>query len=696
MAAHLQQPLALAVAPAPPPATPRPPANQLEADILAQAVAAGYQNQRHLYPHQYEVVARIASQIATLDAEGNPHGLLIASDPGLGKTTSAIVGMALARRQKRRPCVVVAPVAVLSHWRRELEQLCPGWRVFDWSRSPGAKRTSKRVQESDVVLISIEGLTAAFKASHEKPADAKEVGIHQKWMPNGKFNPLYCGRSFSALVFDESHRFRNSATKCFFAGLFLARRARVRLCLTGTPLANSTKDVHNQLLLCNAQEQFRSDSALQGSVVSKTIMDLHATAVVRHTKSILGLPPLRSHTELLQLEGLDRDAACTAIHSCLVALRAHRLREANFSYVLSCLTQVRKVAVSGHMVMTLAQPEEPQANQLLARKQQNIEIAAAAAAAPGRKLRRAAELVEELSEQGRKCVVFCSFVAPLKALQKLLEDRLGVGCAPLLDSDLTGAARSEVVDQPHGRLHTDPTCRCLLSTLKAGGVGLNLAPAATAVIMMDCWWNPSAHRQAEDRVHRIGCVQPCDVYNLVYEESFDSEVRKLYHSFKAHNESALMKNDYEDEDERLDLSEGVTEALIEEVAALLGVTRNGPLPQVSMEYDSGASEDEGQPRLKPPQIKWEAGGGQAEEGPARKKPKLETVKVEPRTPVVETWPKMLTPQDKMASIKARLSAVKTEPPAAGVASSSRAQVPKAKPAPAAAAVWMVCEDDPWA
>ena len=41
-----------------------------------------------------------------------------------------------------------------------------------------------------------------------------------------------------------------------------------------------------------------------------------------------------------------------------------------------------------------------------------------------------------------------------------------------------------------------------LISLKAGGVGLNLAEADT-VIVYDPWWNPAVESQAADRAHRI-------------------------------------------------------------------------------------------------------------------------------------------------------------------------------------------------
>jgi SNF2 family DNA or RNA helicase len=49
-----------------------------------------------------------------------------------------------------------------------------------------------------------------------------------------------------------------------------------------------------------------------------------------------------------------------------------------------------------------------------------------------------------------------------------------------------------------------------LSSIKAGGTGLNLM-AADYVLLMDDWWNPAVEAQAFSRAHRIGQQRNVDV-----------------------------------------------------------------------------------------------------------------------------------------------------------------------------------------
>merc|ERR1711865_342161 len=62
----------------------------------------------------------------------------------------------------------------------------------------------------------------------------------------------------------------------------------------------------------------------------------------------------------------------------------------------------------------------------------------------------------------------------------------------------------------------------LLST-RAGGVGINLASADTAIIF-DSDWNPHMDNQAQDRAHRIGQKNDVFVYRFITEGSVELQI----------------------------------------------------------------------------------------------------------------------------------------------------------------------------
>ena len=65
-----------------------------------------------------------------------------------------------------------------------------------------------------------------------------------------------------------------------------------------------------------------------------------------------------------------------------------------------------------------------------------------------------------------------------------------------------------------------------LLTTKAGGVGINLTAATTAIIH-DIDFNPYNDKQAEDRCHRVGQTSDVTVYKLVTEDSIEEGILKM-------------------------------------------------------------------------------------------------------------------------------------------------------------------------
>lgn len=90
---------------------------------------------------------------------------------------------------------------------------------------------------------------------------------------------------------------------------------------------------------------------------------------------------------------------------------------------------------------------------------------------------------------------------------------------PIINGDTPMEKRQEYVD----RFQTDPNCKMLVMSIKAGGVGLNLT-AASNVAFLELGWTPADHEQAEDRAHRIGQLNPVNVWYLLGANTVDEMV----------------------------------------------------------------------------------------------------------------------------------------------------------------------------
>ncbi|MFS7952971.1 putative DNA helicase [Helianthus anomalus] len=68
-------------------------------------------------------------------------------------------------------------------------------------------------------------------------------------------------------------------------------------------------------------------------------------------------------------------------------------------------------------------------------------------------------------------------------------------------------------------------------SLKAASLGLNMV-AASHVILLDIWWNPTMEDQAIDRAHLIGQTRPVTVLRFTVKDTIEDRILALQVSFK--------------------------------------------------------------------------------------------------------------------------------------------------------------------
>jgi len=126
------------------------------------------------------------------------------------------------------------------------------------------------------------------------------------------------------------------------------------------------------------------------------------------------------------------------------------------------------------------------------------------------------EWVENFLESGEKLVVF----AHHREIQELIADTFPGSAIIHGDDDVE--TRQANVD----RFQTDPDCKLIVCSLKAGGVGITLT-AASNVAFVEQGWNPADMEQAEDRCHRIGQKSSVNIWNFIAPETIDVEIADL-------------------------------------------------------------------------------------------------------------------------------------------------------------------------
>lgn len=151
-------------------------------------------------------------------------------DMGTGKTRVAI-DVAMDRVDVTR-ILVVCPKAVLSVWPRELEKHSTK-RYQIYVRTGGkVADEAKRVKE--------------FLTPRPAPGVKRFVVINYDSVWRKELGDVISKANFDMVILDESHRAKAAGSKVSRFLALIGRRTRYKMCLSGTPMANSPLDIYGQ------------------------------------------------------------------------------------------------------------------------------------------------------------------------------------------------------------------------------------------------------------------------------------------------------------------------------------------------------------------------------------------------------------------------------------------------------------------
>ncbi|PRQ36459.1 putative DNA helicase chromatin remodeling SNF2 family [Rosa chinensis] len=124
------------------------------------------------------------------------------------------------------------------------------------------------------------------------------------------------------------------------------------------------------------------------------------------------------------------------------------------------------------------------------------------------------------SGSGEKSIIFSQWTAFLDLLEIPMKRR-GIEFLRF-DGKLTQPQRERVLNE----FNETRVKRVLLTSLKTGGVGLNLT-AASNVFIMDPWWNPAVEEQAIMRIHRIGQKRTVTVRRFIVKDTVEERLLQV-------------------------------------------------------------------------------------------------------------------------------------------------------------------------
>lgn len=505
--------------------------------LRAQALRESASFDRLLAPHAlYDRVRPHPYQLRVVEQalRDKAPAAILADEVGLGKTIEAgLIYKELAMRGIVRTVLVLAPKALLSQWQDEMrEHFDEDFTLTDEKRFQGFDREPR-------IICSLPQFVRSFDQIGARPWDM--------------------------LIVDEAHLLANPASK---RRICVGRlRARWRLLLTATPVANKLTDLYSLI-----------DLVTPGKL--GTLREFEAEYVADP-----GVARVLRPDRAQQLRGITRDVMCRTRRADTditfvgrtVDTRSVEANDAEDALIADVTDYLRRLyrraptskanrgaVIREIMALQQSLSSSPRAieESLRKRAERRPEERGAllALADRCREITSAKErlLLDTLAEIGDEPALI--FTLRLDTAARLREVIRARGrSAECYVGALSRVEREEMVNRfNNGELQT------LIAT-DAGAEGLNLQQRCHVVFNYDLHWNPMRIEQRIGRVHRLGQPHDVSVYNFVLKDTVDDYVLKLLYqkiNLFTMTIGALETVLAETQDGEIDLEERILEILL--------------------------------------------------------------------------------------------------------------------------------------
>lgn len=392
------------------------------------------------------------------------------SVPGAGKTTTQLVVWKYLRSQNRvGKLLVVCPKSAFEAWTTEPD-LC-----FQSGANLQILDDAPIDPDCDILVLNYEQLER----------DEKRIRV-KRWVQDNR----------ALLVLDEAHRIKGGGASVRWRACRDIASVAIRVdLLTGTPMPQSFEDLRNLLDLSWSRipRSYFSDSRLQSL--------RRGQAFVRTTKSELGLPKPQIFEERISPGSIQEQiySALTRAYFGTFQLPSadERLMGKKGRAVMSLLAAATNPGLllgieHADAYLNLQWPPREVASSV---HLMNVVGAYASLEIPP-KYEWVRRFVEMAANEGRKVLVWSTFVGNLHALERVL--------LPFSPSVVYGATSTSDRRVLLDKFRHDSSCSVLLTNPQTLGEGVSLHKQCHDAIYVDRSYNAGLYLQSLDRIHRLG------------------------------------------------------------------------------------------------------------------------------------------------------------------------------------------------
>ncbi|MEE9512332.1 MAG: DEAD/DEAH box helicase [Nitrosopumilaceae archaeon] len=410
-----------------------------------------------------------------LKSSGNA---LLADEMGLGKTVETLAY--LATEKNAFPVLVIAPLVTLNNWQREivkfLKKKSRNGRLID-NASPTSSiirnGKSKDLGKFDFYIINYELL-------NKRKEDLAKLNL-------------------KTIICDEVQNLRSKTTKKYSAVKQLAAidSIRYRIGLSGTPIYNRGSEIWPivDILRPGMLGSFKEFCEYFCYVNDK------GNAIVLENKR-------KSLREELKKYVMLRRKKSDVLKELKEKVRYKEFIDSDSDYYLNELNKIWQKHEEELKSAETAFAKSSSHQRAIQSERQAAGIA---------KLPHVINFVKNIMEIEESVVVFCHH----RAIHQLLHESLQQFSPSAIIGGQTDNFRQEQID----RFQNGET-KLMIAGLRAGNVGINLTKARY-VIFAELDWSPAIHRQAEDRLHRIGQKNTVFAYYLIGNGTLDDHVADI-------------------------------------------------------------------------------------------------------------------------------------------------------------------------
>jgi len=410
-----------------------------------------------------------------LKSSGNA---LLADEMGLGKTVETL--SYISTEKQTFPVLVVAPLVTLQNWDREISKFVKkksrnGRIVENESPTTTIIRTGKlqELPKTDFYIINYELL-------YKRLPDLSKLNNR-------------------TIVCDEVHNLRSKTTQKYKAIKKLAALPSVsyRIGLSGTPIYNRGSEIWPivDILKPGLLGSFKEFCEYFCYVNEK------GKAIVLETKRASLRNELQKHVML-------RRKKSDVLKELKDKVRYKEVIDSDTDYYLEELDRIWTKLEEEQKDAETAFKKSASYQRAIQSERQVAGIA---------KLPHVINFVKNIMEIEESVVVFCHH----KVIHKLLHERLEEFSPVSIIGGQTDSMRQDQIDK-----FQKGESKLMIAGLRAGNVGINLT-RAKYVIFAELDWSPAIHRQAEDRLHRIGQKNTVFAYYLIGNGTLDDHVASI-------------------------------------------------------------------------------------------------------------------------------------------------------------------------